>query len=218
MTTAAMRDTIALAKLHEQEFGKLNELFELFTTQNAHMVIQLPEEGAAQCLVDFIQSYIEYVPDFIDATRNASKAASIEKYTEPFLKLAEDYFLKPSDISSSHAGLHALMDQAYLAHRLLEEVNDRHMARTSIPLIPMDNTLSNLIVHNLIGEPFANELDEAIHYEASRARINEGVYESEAFKTYVEQYKKYHSLQVAQHWPCLNEQLAISLQLGSLSL
>ena len=160
MTTAAIRDTIELAKLHEKQHGHLAQLFEKQVLENIHMAIQLPEEGAVESLVEFVISYVEHVPNFIDATRAITQAANIHEHAETYLKIAEDYFLKPPEIVKGHVGLDELMDEAYLAHRLMEEVNDRFMIRSSIPLIPMDMTMSNLIVHNLIGEPFANELDD----------------------------------------------------------
>ena len=54
------------------------------------------------------------------------------------------------------------MYQAYLAHRLLEELNDALNAIYNCPVIPVDMTRSNLIVHHIIGEPFANQIDGAI--------------------------------------------------------
>jgi hypothetical protein len=104
------------------------------------------------------------------------------------------------------------MDEAYLAHRLIEEVNDRFMLRTSIPLVPVDMTMSNLIVHSLIGEPFANELDEAVHYTVDRTMLKQHVYESEEFKAYVDLHKDNHWEKEQQHWPCLTDQLSINLQ------
>ena len=212
MTTDAIRDTIALAKLYEQQHGHLAELFDRHVRDHIHFTIQLPEQNATASLVDFVIAYIEHVPNFIDAARAITSEAKIEEYAEPFLKLAEDYFLKPPEIVSDHIGLDELMDEAYLAHRLIEEVNDRFMIRTSIPLVPMDMTMSNLIVHSIIGEPFANELDEAVHYTAERTMMKEHVYEKPEFIAYVAQHKNNDWGREQQHWPCLTDQLSINLQ------
>ena len=179
-----------------------------------HMAIQLPRADALSSLLQFITAYIEHVPDFLDAARKISQNAGIEAYTTPCLKLAEDYFLKPPEIVCDHVGLEELMDEAYLAHRLMEEINDRFMARAGTPLIPMDTTLSNLVIHNLIGEPFSNELDEAVHYSVERVAANESAYDQPAFKHYVSSLTP----DEAGHWPCLMDQLSINLQLTGLSL
>lgn len=212
MATNAIRDTIALAKLHEQQHGHLAKLFDQLIDDNIHFAIQLPEQKPTASLVEFVIAYIEHVPNFIDAARAICNKAHLQDYSEPVLKIAEDYFLKPPEIVAGHIGLDELMDEAYLAHRLIEEINDRFMLRTSIPLVPMDMTMSNLIVHSLIGEPFANELDEAVQYAAERAMFKEHIYESPAFKTYIAEHQDNDWDQEQQHWPCLTDSLAINLQ------
>ncbi len=213
MTTDAIRDTIELAKLHEQQHGHLAKLFDGQAVNNIHFTIQLPEQEATASLVAFVISYIEHVPLFIDAARAITQQANIQEHTEPFFKLAEDFFLKPPEFIVGHIGLEELMDEAYLAHRLIEELNDRFMVRTSIPLVPADIAMSNLIVHSLIGEPFSNELDEAVHFTVDRAMIKQHVYDSKEFKAYVALHKDNKWEQEQQHWPCLTDQLSINLAL-----
>lgn len=212
MSTAAIRDTIRLARLHEQEHGHLATLMQHHVDNNVHVAIQLPEDDPAASLIDFVIAYIENVPHFIDAVREITQQANIQDYAEVYLKLAEDYFLKPPEIVAGHIGLEELMDEAYLAHRLMEEVNDRFMIRASIPLVPMDMTMSNLIIHSLIGEPFANELDEAVHYTVERMMMSEGVYDSKEFKAYVEAHKNNRWDAELNNWPCLTDEMSINLQ------
>lgn len=216
VATSAIRDTIRLAKRHEQEQQHLATLLEQQIRHQMHGAIQLPKDDPTRSLMDFIVAYIEHVPDFIDATREITRKANIQACAEPYLRVAEDYFLKPPEIVAGHVGLHELMDEAYLAHRLMEEVNDRFMIRASIPLIPMDMTVSNLIVHSLIGEPFANELDEAVHYTVEITMMKEQVFETEAFKAYVEAHKNNHWADELRRWPCLTDELSINLQLPSI--
>lgn len=212
MPTDAIRDTIELAKLQEQQQGHLAKLLQQQLLNNIHTTIQLPAEDACQSLLDFVIAYIEHVPSFIDAARDIARQANIEEYTEPFLKLAEDYFLKPPEIKASRVGLAELMDEAYLAHRLIEEVNDRFMIRSSIPLVPMDMSMSNLIIHSLIGEPFSNELDEAVNYTLERTLFKEHVYETDAFKQYIANHKHDRWKHEHNNWPSLTDKLAINLQ------
>lgn len=212
MSTDAIRDTIELAKLHEQQNGHLASLVNHYIQENTHYSIHLPKDDASASLLEFVDCYIDYVPDFIDKVRSLALEASIERHSEPFLKLAEDYFLKPPEIMSKQYGLIELMDEAYLAHRLMEEVNDRFMARTSIPLLPFDTTMANILVHSLIGEPFANELDEAVQFTTETATIKEDVYDKPGFQTYLNQNMEQNS----QTWPCLMDQMAIDLQFVAL--
>jgi hypothetical protein len=55
----------------------------------------------------------------------------------------------------------------YLAHRLLEELNDVLNASYHCPVIPEDMTRSNLIVHHIIGEPFANNMMAPYSYSTT---------------------------------------------------
>lgn len=211
MSTKAIHDTIAMAKLHEQKTDHLAGLLKQHLDNDVHLAIQLPEQHAVNSLIEFVIAYIEHVPSFLTAIRAITQDARISEYTEPFLELAEGFFLKPPEIVAGHVGLDELMDEAYLAHRLMEEVNDRFMSRTSIPLVPLDMTMSNLIIHSLIGEPYANELDEAVHYTVERTTIKEYVYDTPEFKAYIEQHKGNQWEKEHLNWPCLTDQLSINL-------
>lgn len=217
VSTTAILNTIELAKQHEQKTQHLQALLEQ-QLDRVHMAIQLPQTDSIGSLLLFTIAYIEQVPSFLDAARAITRDAGIEAYAAPCLKLAEDFFLKPPEIVCGHIGLDELMDEAYLAHRLMEEVNDRFMARAGIPLIPMDTTLSNLVIHSLIGEPFSNELDEAVHYAVERVMSNDTIYNSAAFKDYVTTHSNDHWKHQLDEWPCLMDQLSINLKLAGLSI
>ncbi len=216
MSITAIHEMIKRAKDHEQKHKNLAQLLEQHIENNEYSGIKLPDDDATTGLVRFVTAYIEHVPKFIEATHNITSSAGILMHASPFIELAEAYFLKPPSIVAGHVGLDELMYEAYLAHRLMEEVNDRFMVRTSVPLIPMDMTKSNLIIHTLIGEPFANELDEAVHYTTERAMIREHVYSSEAFLAYVDQHVDNHWENEIKHWPCLIDHLSVNIQISGL--
>jgi len=159
-----IRATIAQAKHHESATGQLRRLL---TQQlpTLHTAIQLPQLQPVAALLEFVSAYIESAPDFLEAAAAIVRDARIEPCTQQLLQLAQDNFLKPSE-ADHPVGLDELMNEAYLLHRLLEELNDRYRIVTGAPLLPqdMDTTAANLIGHHLIGEPFANALDEAVHF------------------------------------------------------
>jgi hypothetical protein len=107
-----------------------------------------------------------------------------------------------------------MLDEAYLAHRLIEEANDHLMECIGYPLIPVELTRSNIIVHGIIGEPYANELD-AIAESLSRQMLAlENVYHTEAFAQQVRREKDSgHWDQVWSRWPCMMSSSDISLKL-----
>jgi hypothetical protein len=179
-----------------------------------HDAINIPEKDKVAALMNFVIHYVEHVPDFIEAVSNITNDAGIYDYSDQFITTARNYFLNPPNSVSEHkhSGLIGLLDEAYLAHRFMEEVNDRFIGQIGIPLAPMDMTRSNIIVHHLIGEPFANELDEAVHYSVESLMTKEDAFQNEAFLSYVNDHKNRGWSKELERWPCLARDLSITLR------
>jgi len=178
-----------------------------------HNAIRLPDHTALETLSEFVVRYIEQVPNCIEAIYNIAQEADILQQVAPLLKVAIDYFLQPLALTDNRGSLQGLMDEAYLAHRLLEEINDRFIGLCGAPLAPIDMTRSNLIVHALIGEPFANELDQAVLFSAE-ILLSEYRFSGSAFNRFFAEHKKHGWSREISRWPCLTEDLAISLDFG----
>ncbi|MDA8781723.1 hypothetical protein N9N16_00785 [Porticoccaceae bacterium] len=127
-----------------------------------HHSISLRENDGTVALASFIERYVELVPGFITAFDDFLSSTGIGGEIARQVITARGFLDAPVEIISTEEGLEAHMYQAYLAHRLLEELNDALNAIYNCPVIPVDMTRSNLIVHHIIGEPFANQIDGAI--------------------------------------------------------
>jgi hypothetical protein len=138
----------------------------------------LPENEPASALIGFIAAYIESVPGSISLVTAVSKQRGFHRYVAPFLHIAEDYFIQPPNDINTDSGLEALLDEAFLAHRLLEEVNDYHIGHLGYPLLPVDMTQANIIVHHLLGEPLANRLENLVQYASSQLLNKAGIWKS----------------------------------------
>ncbi|WFC60480.1 hypothetical protein EWH21_01750 [Pseudomonas sp. REST10] len=211
MNTAALRQLIAQAR--QQEAGE-QTLARFLQTQleRLHPSIRLPEDNASGALSAFVIAYIEEVPDVLDAAADVAREAGIEAAVKPVLKIAEQFFLQPPTLVAGHEGLEGLLDEAYLAHRLVEEVNDRYIAHLGQPLIPLDTTRANLIAHQLISEPFANQLDEAVHH-ALAGMLDDSSFDQPSVQAYRERLAAPNTASAWQRWPCLSQQLGVELQL-----
>lgn len=212
MNTAALRQLIDRAHQHEATSGLLarqldNQLARL------HPAIQLPSKDARGVLARFVAAYIAQVPELLDAANAVAEKAGIGTQINPVLKIAEEYFLQPPAFISGHEGLDGLLDEAYLAHRLVEEVNDLYIGQFGQPLIPLDTTVANLIAHQLIGESFANQLDEAVH-QTVEALLNPAHFDQALIAAYREQLEDPQVVAAWQSWPCLSRQLGVELTLG----
>lgn len=208
-----IRQLIDTAKQRDSASAQLSQLLSA-RTHHLHEAIKLPTQEAEQLLAEFVIRYIAQVPEFIEAISEITKEAGIFEGILPLLNIASDYFLAPPDIIGQHAQLEALLDEAYLAHRLLEEVNDRFIGYCGIPLAPMDMTRANVIAHELIGEPYANELDQAVLFSAE-ILLNQYSFAGESFKHYIALHKSRGWSQELKRWPCLTEDLAIVLDFSN---
>jgi hypothetical protein len=73
-------------------------------------------------------------------------------------------------------GLEALLDEAFLVHRLLEEVNDYHIRSLGHPLLPLDMTEANIIVYHLLGEQLGSRLESLVQYASAELLEKAGVW------------------------------------------
>lgn len=212
MNTAALRELIQRA--HELE-ARNGHLARLIQTQmgSLHPSINLSGEDAVGVLTRFVHAYVEQVPEFLDAAANVARNAGIEDRIKPVLNVAEQFFLTPPALLDGHDGLDALLDEAYLAHRLVEEVNDRYIAHFGQPLIPLDTTVANVVAHHLIGETFANQLDEAVH-QAAESMLEESIFNSPTAQAYRARLSDPQTISAWKQWPCLSRRFGVELHLN----
>lgn len=210
MNITVLREHIDSALQHEANHGSLGS--ELASRiDSLHRCIRLPADDAAGALLRFVQAYLDKVPALIEAAACVATEAGIDARIKPVLRIAEAFFLTPPALLEGHEGLEALLDEAYLAHRLVEEVNDRYIAHFGQPLIPLDTTVANLVAHQLIGEPFANQLDSVVLH-ACESLLDAQIFTSDSASRYRAQLPQ---LETAwQRWPCLSQHLGIELQLA----
>ncbi|ROM48063.1 hypothetical protein BK648_14920 [Pseudomonas poae] len=211
MNTAALREQISLAHQHEATTGQLAQQLEK-QLPHLHSAISLADGDRNIVMTRFVTAYIDLVPDLLEAANDVAREAGIESQIKPVLKIAEHFFLQPPAILAGHEGLDGLLDEAYLAHRLVEEVNDLYIKHFGQPLIPTDTTVANLIAHQLIGEQFANQLDEAVHLAVDEM-LNEENFALESVEAYRETLKSPDTEAAWKRWPCLSRQLGVELSL-----
>lgn len=120
-------------------------------------------DGAMQ----FVIEYVEHAPALIEMIEQSATEAGIYDEVSPILKAAEDYFLAADDLIPDNLGLLGLMDDAYLAHCLIQAIADRYKAQLGSDLLPADMAETNALFRNLVEEPCATMLDERV-----RATLN----------------------------------------------
>jgi hypothetical protein len=207
-----IRQLIQSAQQEDSGSARLARLLAL-RTDHLHEAIKLPATAAETLLAEFVLHYIAQVPEFIEVISEMTQEAGIYERILPLLNIASEYFLTPPDIIGQHSQLEALLDEAYLAHRLLEEINDRFIGCCGVPLAPMDMTRVNVIMHELIGEPYANELDQAVLFSAELL-LNQYDFGSADFQKYTELHLARDWSAELQRWSCLTKDVTIVLDFG----
>ncbi len=175
MAATIIRKKIHSAVLAEARTGRLGRSLEQRLPQLRNKLV-LPEKDPVAGLLSFVTGYVESVPDCLLLVTAVSKHMGFYDYAAPLLDMAEEYFLHPPADLPSDAGLDGLLDEAFLAHRLLEEVNDHHIRHLQRPLLPVDMTEANVIVHHLLGDALANQLDQKVHETATKLLEREYVW------------------------------------------
>lgn len=149
MTIADIERTILLARMCDEQRNeeRLEPRADVAATTHHH--------------ADFIARYVNQLPRSLSATEMGLRALELENTVEPILNTIESFFTTGCELSQQ-GGLAALLDRAYLGHRLLEELNDHLHVRTGTWVLHTDMTEANVQVHQLLGEPYASELDNIV--------------------------------------------------------
>ncbi|RRJ82571.1 hypothetical protein [Aestuariirhabdus litorea] len=211
MSVNAIRDLIANASKQEEANHYLQS--HLASLKNGlHPLLGLDHKTANEHLLEFCTRYINYVPNFIEVMEQGAKRSRIESVILPFVDIAKEYFLNPSPAIAGHQGLIGLMDEAYLCHRLFEEVNDMVWNRGGYPMLPLDTSQANVIAHAIVGEPFANELDALVMQAVSGLASRFETLEQEPLAAFFEENARQWETG-GQEWPCLASEMGLDFKL-----
>jgi hypothetical protein len=209
MNTEMLQQLIQKSVAQEQETGQLHQVLQQ-RLETVERIVQLPEVEALERLYEFVVRYIQQVPQMLEDLHHGAVEAGLLNYVSPILEVVEGFFMAPPKELNEESGLAALMDEAFLAHRLFEEVNDTYIMRVGQPMIPFDMTMSNVIVHSLIGEPFANELEQVVMVAAKGIFGEEKAYEeNDKFLAFMDKKENDNLIQIAQRWPCMSTQMGL---------
>ncbi|MBQ0742818.1 MAG: hypothetical protein KBT85_05910 [Pseudomonas sp.] len=214
MNIAALRERIRVAEQQEQQQGSLRKWLG-GQMEHLHPAIE-PGSDPLDTLHRFAEGYIAEVPDTLEAAQAVAESANMRTQLLPVLKVAEAFFLQPPDLPADHQGMLALLDEAYLVHRLVEEINDRYIAHGGEPLLPLDTTRANVIVHQLLGDAFANQLDMAVD-TAVEGLAPESLFNSKDFADFRQIIAQRGRIALWQNWPCLSRQLGVEIRLREAS-
>lgn len=120
----------------------------------------------AVSLQAFVQRYLEQLPVALRTAQASARQLDLADVIMPVANAAESFFTGECRLSQE-GGLLALLDRAYLGHRMLEELNDHLHLRIDIYILHVDMTEANSLVHTLLGEPYASEIETIVNQTMS---------------------------------------------------
>ena len=160
METDAIDRQIRQAVEHEKRTGTLLNLLRQYAQSHGAR----PSAADLAGTVTFVGEYVKHALAILQELEAAAQRAGASQEIAPLVSAAEQYFLAPVDLIPDQLGLVGLIDDAYLAHSLVQAASDQHRQRTGVALLPtpMDLTAANQVIRSLIGEPIASQLDAAV--------------------------------------------------------
>ena len=212
MTPQAVLEIIDQARRQEARSGA-------FLRQMKEKAARLPGSVVvdgyqpATSLFQFAVEYIEMAPRLVECVDACAREAGITELFQPFIDAATRYFTQPSVQLVRYDGLDGLLIRAYLCHRLMEEMHDNNRSTRASELIDLEATRANLLVHELIGEPFANELDDAITVTVLQIAGTPDYYDLD-LEPFIDQVNNQAWDWMRQYWENLLERNHIRFALG----
>ncbi|MFT6387092.1 MAG: hypothetical protein ACJAUP_000462 [Cellvibrionaceae bacterium] len=214
-TLQLLKQSFHDAKQEERQQSTMANYIEK-NLSSLHASIAISAPSPSKALMSFVEDYIDIAPEHIQALYTLAKEAQLEKYVNPFLDLSYIYFINPPDLLAPFNGLQKLLHQAYLAHRLMEEVNDKVMNLSGgAALAPMDMCMANIISHALIGDKIANQLDHLVLLAMETTKIDAGIFEKQNVRSFLEKRKAKDWEEITKRWPCFTRDCAINLQINA---
>ncbi|MAM00490.1 hypothetical protein [Hydrocarboniclastica marina] len=160
MTHKLVLDLIAQARRQEAQQGLFSQAMAARLAE-VQLVADITHADPVSCLVRFVEDYVELAPQLLECIQTSAAKIGRAALFSPFLDAAYGAFSRPSILLARFDGLDALLVKAYLCHRLMEEMHENNRSIRNANLVNSGAAHANILAHHLIGEPFANELDNA---------------------------------------------------------
>ncbi|QKX16632.1 hypothetical protein [Microbulbifer sp. YPW1] len=181
------------------------------TLPNLHRSIHLPQRDAPLHITCFVIRYIQAIPSWMQRLDEMCNAGGLDFH--PLRELILHSFSQVPERQPYEHGLGSILDEAYLAHRAMEEINDMLHPLCGTPLLPMDPMVANLVVRELLGEKLACQLDDLANILLQRFEPAE--LDPERLVSMILYKQRYDD--APGEWPDFASQLQIELRTPSLS-
>lgn len=137
-------------------------------------------ESRAEGVCAFVRRYVEAAPDVLEDIERSAGEAGVGDEVAGVIAAAKAYFEEAGDFIPDHTGIAGLVDDAYLALRLVERFSSevRRLSHgvggaEGEGLLSLPLAAANSAVRAMIGEPLAGQLDSAVEGVLSMAGVRD---------------------------------------------
>ena len=126
---------------------------------------QIPIVSGPAQIAQFEQALngaIDWIPQIIEQVSVAGQQAGIDHLLVPILQQISHYFLAEEDLIPDHQGTLGLLDDAYLAHAYLHQLNAAYQANTGFPLLALNPSATLEVLRVVLGPQITNQLDQVV--------------------------------------------------------
>ncbi len=161
MQAHAARTLIELALAQEHDSGSYartlaNRLAELQPDQGIHPT-------RTQQILRFVFQYVRHTADILDSLHHAAECAGLTDLASPMIRVLDDLMVLGGGLCTDERCLEEILDESFVIHRLIEEINQLCLDQDLAPLLTLDMTSANLVIRTLIGGTYAEELELIAH-------------------------------------------------------
>jgi hypothetical protein len=158
MNIKAIDTMVAEAATDQRAATDLQQLLSAVASRNNAQ----PSKADLAAGVQFVFGYLEQVPYMLRVAITAAKTVGLEAQMCEVVSMVESYWEKEEDIIPDHLGVIGLLDDAYCSLTTLQAFSGHYQLQTGKHLFPEDLTAANRVMREIIGAPYAGDLDRFV--------------------------------------------------------
>ncbi len=132
---------------------------------------QTPAENSLSSAAQFVLDYICQVPYIIQVAWTAATQVGLEQPMQVILDAVTSYWQRDDDVIPDSIGVVGLIDDAYCTLGSLQMVSDHYRMLTGKYLFPENLGPANRNIRNLLGQPYAADLDRFVMETLNSAQV-----------------------------------------------
>jgi len=156
--TSTIESIIAECNAEHAANHELRDLLALVAERNG----RVPDSQDLELATRFVCSYIDQAPYMMKVAWTAAETIGLKNEMEQILAVVQSYWEQDDDIIPDKIGVIGLLDDAYCSLCTFQAVSDHFQLQTGKHLFPDNLSAANRIMRQIIGEPYASELDKLV--------------------------------------------------------